>query len=90
MPYKKVFHVMHSTRLFDLLAVDWQKTGWETQCSVEDWMMNKTPCDSKFLECIHATSSESKNSAKSTNVFTKCNTISINYGIFTQAMKMEF
>ncbi|XP_062195712.1 probable cyclic nucleotide-gated ion channel 14 [Phragmites australis] len=87
--YLVASHVVGS--IYYLLAVDRQKTCWETQCSVEDRIMNKTPCDFKFLDCRYSTSSESHNWAQSTNVFTKCNvdsnSISINYGIFSQAMK---
>ncbi|KAJ1267935.1 hypothetical protein BS78_07G097000 [Paspalum vaginatum] len=87
--YLVASHVVGS--IYYLLTVDRQKTCWETQCSIEDQMMSNIPCDFRFLDCIYATSSERQNWAKNTNVFTKCNVnsnnISINYGIFIQAMK---
>jgi cyclic nucleotide gated channel, plant len=96
MSYRKKL-MIHMTRshqvvgaIYYLLAVDRQKTCWETQCSIED-RMNKLPCDPKFLDCQYATSIQSQNWANSTDVFTKCNddssSVSINYGIFIQAMQ---
>ncbi|TVU42148.1 hypothetical protein EJB05_08540, partial [Eragrostis curvula] len=76
--------------IYYLLAVGRQKTCWETQCSIED-RVSKLPCDPKFLDCQYAISMESQNWANSTNVFTNCNaesgSVSINYGIFIQAMQ---
>ncbi|KAB8107956.1 hypothetical protein EE612_043136 [Oryza sativa] len=77
--------------IFYLTAVDRQKTCWETQCSIEDRMAHKGLCDLHFLDCKYATSSNSQSWANSTNVFTDCNansnSVSINYGIFIQAIQ---
>uniref|UniRef100_A0A0E0QGD4 Cyclic nucleotide-binding domain-containing protein n=1 Tax=Oryza rufipogon TaxID=4529 RepID=A0A0E0QGD4_ORYRU len=77
--------------IFYLTAVDRQKTCWETQCSIEDRMAHKGLCDLHFLDCKYATSSNSQSWANSTNVFTHCNansnSVSINYGIFIQAIQ---
>jgi cyclic nucleotide gated channel, plant len=96
MSYRKKL-MIHMTRshqvvgaIYYLLAVDRQKTCWETQCSIAD-RMNKLPCDPKFLDCQYATSIQSQNWANITDVFTKCNddssSVSINYGILIQAMQ---
>lgn len=54
-------------------------------------MANKTRCDYKFLDCRYATSSEIQNWANSTLVFTNCDVgsqnVSINYGIYIQALQ---